>query len=76
MTQEEIKEEYRKCVESFEYWRDHYFFRKRTMDDWQEIVYAMKHEFDKSLKETLDIYKEDRQKWVDWYNDKLLNGTK
>lgn len=46
------------------------------MDDWQEIVFAMKHALDQSLKETLDAYKEDRQKWVDWYNDKLLNNTK
>ena len=76
MTQEEIREEYRKCVKSFEYWRDHYLFHIRTVDDWQEIVYAMTDEFDKSLKEALDMYKEDRQKWVNWYNAKLLNSTK
>ena len=30
MTQEEIQEEYRKCIESFEYWRDHYFFHRKN----------------------------------------------
>ena len=76
MTEKEIREEYRKCIESFEYWRDYYFFRKRTVDDWQEIAYAMKDEFGTSLRETLETYKLDRQKWVDWYNDKLLNQIK
>lgn len=76
MTQEEIKEEYRKCIESFEYWRDHYFLRKRTLEDWAEIVTSMKNKFSTSLKETLAMYKEDRQKWVDWYNDELLNSLK
>ena len=76
MTQEEIKEEYHKCIESFEYWRDHYFLRKKTLEDWTEVIISMKNEFGISLRETMDMYKSDRQKWVDWYNDKLLNNTK
>ena len=29
MTQKEIQEEYRKCIESFEYWKNNYLVRKR-----------------------------------------------
>ena len=72
MTQEEIKEEYRKCVESFEYWRDRYFMRKRTLDDFQEVVTCMSNEFSLSLRDALEEYKKDRQMWVDWYNDNFI----
>lgn len=72
MTREEIQEEYRKCIESFDYWKEHYFMRTRTTADWQEIVYAMRDEFNQNLFTALETYKQDRQKWVDWYNKKLM----
>ena len=72
MTQEYIQEEYHKCVESFEYWKDNYLMRKRTLSDWQEIVKYISKEFNVSLLEALETYKKDRQKWVDWYNDLFI----
>ena len=72
MTQEYIQEEYRKCIESFEYWKDNYLMRKRTFSNWQEIVKYISKEFDISLLEALETYKKDRQKWVDWYNDLFI----
>lgn len=72
MTREEIQEEYHKCCESFDYWKEHYFMRPRTMADWQEIVYAIRDEFNQNLVVALETYKQDRQKWVDWYNKKLM----
>ena len=72
MTQEEIHEEWRKCAESFDYWRDNYLTRRRTLQDWQEVVKQMSNDFDISLSRALSMYKEDRQKWVDWYNENTL----
>ena len=72
MTQKELQEEYRKCMESFEYWRDKYVIRKRTLDDWQEVVTSMASEFGLSLRDALEKYKEDSQKWVNWFNENKL----
>lgn len=72
MTEEEIKDEYNKCIASFEYFKNKYIKRKRTKDDWQEIVYKIRDIFNKSLKESLEIYKEDREKWIKWYNENYI----
>lgn len=72
MTEEEIKDEYNKCIQSFEYFKNKYIKRKRTENDWQEIVYSIKDKFNKSLEESLEIYKDDRKKWVKWYNENCI----
>ena len=71
MTKEQLKEEYQKCIESFDYWKDKYVLRPRTRDNWQEIVTAMSLHFECSLRLALDMYKEDRDKYIKWYNDNL-----
>lgn len=75
MTEQELREEYRKCVESFEYWRDTYVIRKRTEMDWTEICYKISAEKDISLREAVKLYKQDRQKWIDWFNELLIKGS-
>lgn len=71
MTKEQLKEEYSKCIDSFDYWKNTYVLRPRTRNDWQEIVKAMSIYFDCSLKQALDMYKENRDKYIKWYNDHL-----
>ena len=71
MNEEQLKEEYKKCVNSFEYWKNTYVLRPRTCNDWQEIVKAMSIYFDCPLQQALTMYKEDRNKYIKWYNDNL-----
>lgn len=71
MNKEQLKEEYKKCVNSFDYWKNTYVLRPRTCNDWQEIVKAMSVYFDCSLEQALIMYKEDRNKYIKWYNDHL-----
>ena len=73
MDKEQLKEEYKKCIDSFDYWKNTYVLKPRTRNDWQEIVKAMSIYFDYSLQQALDIYKEDRDKYIKWYNDNLEN---
>lgn len=71
MTKEQLKEEYKKCIESFDYWKNTYVLKPRTRDDWQEIVKAMSAYYDCSLQEALDMYKKNRDKYIKMYNDNL-----
>ena len=71
MTKEQLKEEYSKCIDSFDYWKNTYVLRPRTRNDWQEIVKAMSIYFDCSLQQALGMYKENRDKYIKWYNDHL-----
>lgn len=73
MDKEQLKEEYKKCIDSFDYWKNTYVLKPRTCNDWQEIVKAMSIYFDYSLQQALDMYKEDRDKYIKWYNDNLEN---
>ena len=71
MNKEQLKEEYKKCVNSFDYWKNTYVLRPRTRNDWQEIVESMSVYFNWSLQQALNMYKEDRDKYIKWYNDNL-----
>ena len=71
MNKEQLKEEYKKCVNSFDYWKNTYVLRPRTRNDWQEIVESMSLYFNLSLQQALNMYKEDRDKYIKWYNDNL-----
>lgn len=72
MKEDELQVEWRKCIDSFEYWRDKYVLRKRTYDDWQEICRKIAEVQNISLRESVEIYKQDRQRWVDWYNKEFV----
>lgn len=71
MTKEQLEEEYKKCIKSFDYWKNTYVLKPRTRNDWQEVVKAMSTYFECSLQQALNMYKEDRDKYIKWYNDNL-----
>lgn len=60
MTEEEIKDEYNKCIQSFEYFKNKYIEFKRN----EKTIYHIKETFNKNLEHYLEIYKEDREKQI------------
>lgn len=68
MTEEEIKDEYNKCMKSFEYFKDNYVKHKRIEGYWKEVVYCIEETLKKKSEESLEIYKKDREEYIKWYN--------